>query len=143
MSNLKLPTLTYAALADRIKDGQTLHIGYMTTAEKVGGLGDAEFIMIRHHYSTIAVLYKDGTVYITNAGYDSSTTRNRINHVLRDNNIRAGVTQRKGVQTLVIRPEQPALFHSTEHADFINATFSPNGRVSAVNDHQYEGQAVT
>lgn len=136
MSNLQLPTLTYAALAPKIKDGQTLHIGYMTTATKEAGLGNADFIFIKHHYNVIAVLYKDGTVYVSNVGWSSSTTRNRINHVLRDNDIDAGVSQYKGDQVLRLRKGE-------ELGDFSNATFDPQGRLSAFNDHTYEGMPVT
>lgn len=135
MSNLNLPTLTYAALAPRIKDGQTLHIGYMTTASKEAGLGNADFIFIKHHYNVIAVLYKDGTVYISNAGWSSSTTRNRINHILRDNDIDARVNQCKGEQVLRA--------HGEFEGAFSNATFDHTGGLSAVNDHTYEGMPVT
>jgi hypothetical protein len=55
--------------------------------------------VIRHYDSTIAIV-EDYRVMVTNAGFDSSTTRDRINTVLRDNNIPFYVAQKSGNQVL-------------------------------------------
>jgi hypothetical protein len=55
--------------------------------------------LISHHNSIIAQV-EDWRVLVANCGYDSSTTRDRINTVLRDNNIPFYVAQKGGNQVL-------------------------------------------
>ena len=129
MSNLKLPTLTYAALDARVPAldsysavGHNVTIGYKTSAYRFG-----TSICIQHHSTTIAALASDGAVHVTNDGYDSSTTRNRLHSILVDNGIPYGVTQRDFVQVLVSRDRSEA------YPDFVSAYFSPDGVLIAFN----------
>lgn len=62
-----------------------------------------EFV-ITHHDSVIAEI-QDWKVTVTNAGYDSSTTRARIDQILRDNDIPFYVAQRNYKQVLFQRGE--------------------------------------
>jgi hypothetical protein len=99
MSNLKLPMMTFESL---MRSGHTKTLAYATTAELVpsddNGKTD-DYIVIRHHGTVIAEIAGQW-VYVTNAGYDSSTTRSRIHKILSDNG-NFGVTQRQHVQHLI------------------------------------------
>ena len=134
MSNLKLPTLTYAALDVKVAElvpgatmGRGVPIGYMTHAYRY-----RDEICIQHHGTTIATLGADGAVHVTNGGYGSSTTRARLHSILVDNGIPYGVTQRNYVQVLVSRDRSEA------YPDFLSAYFTADGTLLAFN-----GQAVT
>ena len=81
MSNLNLPTMTYANLSHVLGGRPSKAVAYATTIERVG-----QAIYVKHHASVIAVLEPD-LVYVTNAGYESSTTTNRIQQILRANGI--------------------------------------------------------
>lgn len=94
MSNLKLPTLNYAALDRLMRNrhgnpvaGKTL--AYATTCQRVnlhseiGGEGD--YYIIQHHGSSIAQVSRYD-VEVTNAGWHSRTTMDRLSRILHDNN---------------------------------------------------------
>ena len=129
MSNLKLPTLTYAALDARVPEldsysavGRNVTIGYKTSAYRFG-----TSICIQHHGTTIAALGATGAVHVTNDGYGSSTTRARLHSILVDNGIPYSVTQRDFVQ--VLRPRG----YGETHPGFVSAYFSPDGVLIAFN----------
>lgn len=90
MSNLKLPTMTYGNLINRLGA-----LAYATTAQKYD-----DYVAVSHHGTVIAILRPD-KVTVTTGGYSSSTTRNRINTILSDNGIHNyNITQRQFEQTL-------------------------------------------
>jgi hypothetical protein len=95
MSNLTLPTMSLTAL-DRLMGKRTgMTLAYATTAVRTW-----EGIAIEHHGNRIALIRPD-YIYVSNAGYGSSTTRTRLNRILRDNDIPYGVTQKDFAQYLV------------------------------------------
>lgn len=93
MSNLIFPRTDYAAL-DRLMRNragnpvQSKTIAYATTCQRknlyseIGGEGD--YFIIQHHGSSIASVSRDA-VEVTNAGWTSNTTMDRIGRVLTDN----------------------------------------------------------
>ena len=80
MSNLNLPQMTYDNLSSLL-NGREKQIAYATTAYAHDG-----YVSVYHHSSLIAEIHRD-EVILTNAGYESSTTTNRLQHILRDNQI--------------------------------------------------------
>lgn len=115
MANFIAP-LTPVGLAPLLHLGQAQTIGYATTAERLSiGL-----LRIRHHGSAIADIHynpdlEPTLIWVSNAGYDSMTTRDRLNQVLRDNGVPAQAYQRKGVQVL--------WDCASDHDNFREATF--------------------
>ena len=90
MSNLKLPTLSYAALDAALPArsteaasgaGRSHTIGFKTRAYRFN-----DEICIQHHETTIATLSTD-TVSVTPHGYVSSTTTARLHKVMVDNEL--------------------------------------------------------
>lgn len=105
MSNLNLPTMTFSALDAQVEShtGATLNLAYATTAER-------EFdgsIRIRHHGNSIAVLAAE-YLWVSNAGWGSSTTRTRLHAILGDNGTGYAVTQKDWDQKLVRRTDWTA-----------------------------------
>lgn len=78
MSNLKLPSMSYASLTSR--NNGTL--AYATTLT----VTPHKCAEVRHHGNLIAEIGPDG-LWISNAGWDSSTTANRLRVILRDNGL--------------------------------------------------------
>lgn len=89
MSNLNLPRMTYVNLAkltrgriDRVK------LAYETTAERIQASNGASWdtFLIRHHGNAIAEIGPD---YMTldNGGWNSRTTADRLQRILKDNDI--------------------------------------------------------
>ena len=87
MSNLNLPRMTYANLAtltrgriDRVK------LAYETTVERMRASNGASWdvFLIRHHGNAIAEIGPD---YFTldNGGWNSRTTADRLQRILKDN----------------------------------------------------------
>lgn len=77
MSNLKLPNMNWA----KLQESKKATLGYKTTAlynEDYNSLG------IYHHDNMIAVLGEE-EIYLTNSGWISSTTTNRLHKILTDN----------------------------------------------------------
>lgn len=83
MSNLKLPVMTFDALAKNVKPGQTRKLAYATEAYR-SEAGDT--IKVKQHGNTIAVL-SHKSVFVDNCGWDTNTTATRIRKVLDDNSI--------------------------------------------------------
>jgi hypothetical protein len=80
MSNLNLPNLSYKSLSDMaIQPGETRKLAYETTVETMG-----DVFVIRHHGNAIAEVGL-WSLDITDCGWGSSTTRTRLNKVVRDN----------------------------------------------------------
>lgn len=86
MSNLNLPKMTYATLNNMVLNAQAkgnygrVKIAYETTAEKL----PKGSILVRHHKNPIAEIGQDFFT-LDNANWNSITTANRLNHILRDN----------------------------------------------------------
>lgn len=107
MSNLKLPTMTFVELESLCEySHKTKTLAYATTAEYVAKDGSTDaYVIIRHHGTVIAEIAR-GWVYVTNSGYDSQTTRERIHKILTDNRQNYGTLvlgQNKGDQVLSFR----------------------------------------
>ena len=96
MSNLTMPTMTYAALLPRFANHPARRIANLTKAQLF-----FDHIGIYHHGNRIAALYSDDSIFITNSGWETPTTRTRLNKILRDNDIFWSVTQKNFVQYLV------------------------------------------
>lgn len=79
MSVPKLPVMSYDVLS-AMPAGS---IGYATTISHAP-IGSADYVAIFHHGSLIAEVWRGG-VWLSNAGYNTSTTSQRLNKVLRDN----------------------------------------------------------
>lgn len=81
MSNLKMPTMTYENLSKILGSKSEKKICYATEiASYPGG------IRVTQHGNTIANI-SESSVMVTNAGWDSSTTANRLRKIMNDNNI--------------------------------------------------------
>jgi hypothetical protein len=104
MSNLKLPELTFDALKAFILKGRdkTSRTVANNTVATLGGIGQT--ITVRHHGSTIAIL-SPNQITVTNAGYGSASTRERVNGFLSSNNTGLYIGQRQGAQVLFSRPD--------------------------------------
>jgi hydrogenase maturation factor len=95
MSNLTLPKMNPANLAKIAKVGIDKKIAYATIVNRMVS-GD---YMVYHHGNAIACI-GTGEIEVSNAGWDSSTTRTRLNIILRDNDISARVYQKNYNQYL-------------------------------------------
>lgn len=87
MSNLNLPRMTYANLATLTKGRiDRVSIAYKTTVERSnsGGLrGSWDLFLVRHHGNPIAEIGPDFFT-IDNGGWNSRTTADRLNRIVRD-----------------------------------------------------------
>lgn len=133
MSNLKLPTLTFDALKAHILGGRnktTRTVANNTTAQ----LFETDYahesaIVVWHHGSIIATLTPH-RITVTNAGYGSASTRERVNGFLKSNRTGLYVAQRQGKQVLFDREQDHkrltedflVLTYNTEHGllEFVN-----------------------
>jgi hypothetical protein len=101
MSNLSFKTFAHPVFLKkflnegRYKDNRQL--AYATWVSENDGA-----FLLSHHNSVIAQI-EDWRVMVANCGYTSSTTRARINQVLRDNDIPFYVAQRNYSQILFQR----------------------------------------
>lgn len=95
MSNLKLAN-THPRNLRKLTERGVGRVGHNTNVVR----GPAGEYVIYYHGNVIAVI-EDFAVYITNAGWDTPTTRNRLNIILRDNGIPFGLTQKNFRQLLV------------------------------------------
>ncbi len=112
MSNLQLPNLTYDVCKSMIEklpvngsgvSGKSVAYATGIGCHTYNGSPESiRTIFVYHHTSVIASLWAGvGNLRITNAGYRSSTTRNRLNKILEANGIMWRVRQRNHVQVLV------------------------------------------
>lgn len=101
MSNLKLPNVIDYATAEReLGNKEIKRIGYKTAlVRKTTGE-----IVVTHHNSEIISYDHDGSTYITNAGWDSATTKDRL-HRLTPINVR--VFQKNWIQYVQIDNNEP------------------------------------
>lgn len=89
MSNLKLPNMSAKSLRELVKNnGQYYKIAYATKA-----MVTSDRVSITHHDNLIAVL-RDEYIFISNCGYDTRTTANRLNAIVSAYNprYRVGIT---------------------------------------------------
>lgn len=99
MSNLNLPKMTFGNLAALVgKPGHSVKLAYATYAYLAR---DRSYVEVIHHNTKIGELRDNGDVFVTNAGYTSSTTRNRIHTILK-HNTNFGVCQRNHIQCLIV-----------------------------------------
>lgn len=98
MSNLKLLSTKFEEIkkTKKFQDREGL-LGYKTTA-----LYSTRYdsVIIRHHSSVIAA-FNDKVALISNVGYGTPTTRNRLNRIMHDNDIPYTVSQHNFKQILV------------------------------------------
>lgn len=101
MSNLKLPNMhDYLTASRELGNKQDKRIGYKTVLKR---LSDT-VLSVEHHDSKIIEYRADGTILISNAGWDSSTTKDRL-HRLTPANVR--VFQKDWIQYVQIGDEAP------------------------------------
>lgn len=96
MSNLKLPRMTFANLSTKAKAGKRVKIAYATEIAC-----NADEVMVYHHGNHIATLGKDFTL-LTNAGWNSRTTANRLHTIAMDNGAGFGIGIKGGL--MEVRP---------------------------------------
>lgn len=107
MSNLKLPTMTYLNLTRLLGKKNFVKLAYATTAERRG-----ESIAVFQHDNLIAEFNHD-SVYLTNAGWHSTTTATRLRKIFQDNHSTYSVRIRDyRMRLLDDGKEMPAEFHS-------------------------------
>lgn len=85
MSNLNLPAMTYTTLNAMLhnawlKGKDRVTIAYETTIQ----WGHNNSVIVRHHNNQIAAITPDAFT-LDNAGWDTRTTADRLNRILRDN----------------------------------------------------------
>ena len=73
-----LPKLDYRSLS-KLPTGKRRKLGYKTYAEKRG-----EMVVIYHHNNPIAGVHKN-RLELDNCGWDSNTTRDRLDQIVYDN----------------------------------------------------------
>ena len=124
MSNLSLPTMSFPNL-ERLLDKRTsLTLGYATTATRDP---HKRTIHVLHHGNEIARL-TPMTLWVSNAGYSSSTTRSRLNKILLANGIPFSVGQKSYEQIL------------TNHDDNTRQPFT--GEAQFIRDDNQEWELV-
>lgn len=102
MSNLNMPNMRFANIVSTLmgKRNNRGTIAYATTAVYYPQDGNTDaYVAVMHHGTVIAEIAADW-VFVRNAGYGSSTTRQRINKVLSDNYVPHYVAQRNFAQCL-------------------------------------------
>lgn len=105
MSNLNLPELTFDALKAYVLKGRnktSRTVANNTVAYLYEADSTNEIITVEHHGSTIATL-TPYSLTVTNANYDSASTRERVNGFLSSNNTGLYVAQRNHEQVLFDR----------------------------------------
>lgn len=87
MSNLNLPKMTYATIAGMLdRSGrESVKLAFKTTAERYP-LPNNPSVVVSHHKSGIAIIGRHA-ITLTNAGWHSRTTADRLNAILRDNGL--------------------------------------------------------
>lgn len=131
---------THASLTKRLANARSHQptIANNTTVEReVNGDG----LLVRLHGHVIAEVTTKG-VHVTNAGYGTKTTRDRINSVLRDHGLPFYVAQRNHAQVLFLRV--PVLVDGIGQAveltrEFDSLTVDMSARVYSVNGNATEG----
>lgn len=74
MSNLRTPITTFPAVEAAAKGRYEFTIAHNTTATRGPDGWD-----IRYHGNLIATLFPDGRVYLSSAGWQTTTTKDRLN----------------------------------------------------------------
>lgn len=96
MSNLKLPRMTFDNLAPKARTDKRVKIAYATEIAWV-----TDKVVVYHHGNHIATLGKDFTL-LTNAGWHSRTTANRLHTIAMDNGAGFGIGIKGGI--MEVRP---------------------------------------
>lgn len=101
MSNLKFKSKAHPInLADFIGNRKSRELAYATIVDRQEYDEITTRYTIAHHGSVIGRV-KMWEVSVDNAGWDSNTTRNRMNIILRDNNIPYYLARRSGTTVLI------------------------------------------
>lgn len=100
MRGLNLPSMKFSALERRLVAGKLS--GMVAYATTVSRGTSSRSIHVQHHGNEIARL-TPMTLWVSCAGYSSSTTRDRLNAILKDNDVHYGVSQIKGRQWLTAK----------------------------------------
>jgi hypothetical protein len=94
--------MTASNLNKIVKSGKETKLAYATTAERYWNDAEADYkFIIRHHDNVIAVIGHD-RISLSNAGWDSRTTSDRLNRICADNEMPFSVSCRMG-DTLIYR----------------------------------------
>lgn len=134
MSNLTLKRMNTKSLEKYVTESRNpiVSLGYNTDVERYKyseyGRPALDYV-IRYHNNAIAWL-GDWEVQVSNAGWGTATTRNRLNMILRDNNIPATVGQKNNSQTLT--------FAGKVWTDFKWAQFVMESGVWTLKDGEYK-----
>jgi hypothetical protein len=123
-TSLNFPQLLGFIAGGRNKRTRT--VANNVVAERV----DADNIHVYYHGNRIAELDSTGGVHVTNAGWSTSTARERINVILSDNSLPFYVAQRNYAQVLFQRSEGE---HAVVSREFETATFDRDARVYSIN----------
>jgi len=125
MSNLTLPPLTFARLwsllelnSAKVKRSHgALKIGYETTIRH--GYDKQPEVNLYHHGNLIAVI-GIGRIHLSTAGWNSSTTAQRLHKVLTDNEIGSefGIGVRQGVISVLNAKRKPIMAVGSVGVDF-------------------------
>lgn len=101
MTNLKLPSLNYPELAELLRNRGSweVTIGYKTKATLWHTSPGYPEIEVLHHGNEIASIepYK---IWLSNAGWHSATTADRLNRIAKDNGLPIRVTILDGLTTV-------------------------------------------
>ncbi len=103
MTNLSLPTLTYANLDRLLGNRASKTIGYATVVHRAPHLTDSfgKSLVVTHHGNQIASLTSTNVVAVSKAGWNSNTTAHRLHRVLKDNGIAESIGVRKGSVSVI------------------------------------------
>lgn len=103
MSNLNLPELTFGNLARLLAEPAAIRRNSVELAYKTDAYWSQvnRELVILHHDNEIARLFSDGRITLSHAGWDSSTTANRLHKLTRDNKLNLGVAIRQREMVLI------------------------------------------
>jgi hypothetical protein len=99
MRDLNLPSIKFSDLERRLGSNSGMTLAYATVISRED---NTRTIHVLHHGNEIARL-TPMTLWVSCAGYSSSTTRDRLNAILKDNDVHYGVSQIKGRQWLTAK----------------------------------------
>lgn len=95
MSNLKFPNTSYSSLCENFPKPGSRRFAYATELDTMLDPSGTLVFGVYHHGSLIAVIRKN-KVSVSNAGWSSRTTIDRIHRILTDNNTGFGACIHKG-----------------------------------------------
>lgn len=114
MSNLKLPNFDYKPLHDSGRSGV---VAYQTSISQAVTSAGEGLVVVTHHSTPIATLGR-WHVSLNTGGYNSVTTSNRLNHIIRDNGIPFFVAVRGGLISVLHQDDKRTLVGSFRRCTF-------------------------